>query len=284
MLSLSNLRKAYSDRVAVVDVSLDIRPGEIVGLLGPNGAGKSTTLHMAAGLLRPDKGSVTLYDGTSHGPPHFAPHRAALGYAPQALALYEELTARENLALFAGLAGLDRRAVRERVNQTLRAVGLHDRADDRAATFSGGMKRRLNLGMAVVHQPPVVLLDEPTVGVDPQSRNAIFELISGLKSQGCAILYTTHYMEEAQRLCDHLAIIDQGRILARGSVQHLIATFGGDSTVILERQDGEHRIQTDDPLRAIASAIVAGGIEGMRIERPSLESVFLRLTGRNLRD
>src|SRR5215203_630482 len=227
MLTLTNVRKRYGPLVAVDGLSLEIHPGEIFGLLGPNGAGKSTTVNLAAGLLAPDEGRVTVGEGAS---PADAAVRRRIGVAPQALAVYEQLTGRENLEFFGRMYGLGGAILSERVSWALRFVQLEDRASDRAVTYSGGMKRRLNLAAALVHDPELILLDEPTVGVDPQSRNAIFDSIEALRAQGRTIIYTTHYMEEAARLCDRVGIIDHGKLLAVDTVAALLATHGGAPT------------------------------------------------------
>ncbi len=281
MLCLSNLCKRFGPTVAVDELSFEVGPGEILGLLGPNGAGKTTTINMIAGLLRPDAGRIDV-DGL--GASDQPDVRRRIGVAPQALAIYEELTAAENLRFFGRLTGLTGAALRERVAWSLDFVVLSDRRNDRVKTYSGGMKRRLNLAVALVHDPPYLLLDEPTVGVDPQSRNAIFEKILQLKALGRAVLYTTHYMEEAQRLCDRVGIIDRGRFLALETVDNLIRVHGGKSIVTARRQDGEVRIETNDPLAECISLQQSDDILALRVDRPDLERVFLNLTGRALRD
>lgn len=281
MLRLSNLCKRFGPTVAVDELSFEVGPGEILGLLGPNGAGKTTTINMIAGLLRPDAGRIDV-DGL--GASDQPDVRRRIGVAPQALAIYEELTAAENLRFFGRLTGLTGAALRERVAWSLDFVVLSDRRNDRVKTYSGGMKRRLNLAVALVHDPPYLLLDEPTVGVDPQSRNAIFEKILQLKALGRTVLYTTHYMEEAQRLCDRVGIIDRGRFLALETVDNLIRVHGGKSIVTARRQDGEVRIETNDPLAECISLQQSDDILALRVDRPDLERVFLNLTGRALRD
>ncbi len=283
MLTLTNIRKSYGSNVAVDDLSLQIRPGEVFGLLGPNGAGKSTTIGMATGLLAPDSGSVMI-EGL--GPPTLREVRAKIGVAPQALALYMDLTANENLIFFGRLFGLPAETVAKRADEVLDLVGLRDRKSDRVKGYSGGMQRRLNLAVAMMHDPAMLLLDEPTAGVDPQSRNNILELVRTLRGQGRTIVYTTHYMEEAARLCDRVAIIDKGKILALGTVHELIETHGGGSVVTVTRQGVEHKVTTEEPLREIARAMddQRDQIENVRIDRPDLEGVFLTLTGRSLRD
>ena len=281
MLRLDNLRKEFGDNVAVDGLTLHIERGEVFGLLGPNGAGKTTTISMIVGLLAPTGGSVQL-EGV--GSPSQAKTRRHIGVAPQTLALYEELSARENLRFFGRLYNLNGAALEGRVNELLEMTGLTDRADDRIKKYSGGMKRRINLAAAMVHQPQLLLLDEATAGVDPQSRNAIFDIITSLKEQGKTIIYTTHYMEEAQRLCDRVGIMDHGRLLALDTVHGLIGELGGNTQLTVEDGDGERHIQTDDPVAEIKRIIDEGELHGMRIEPPSLESVFLSLTGRSLRD
>jgi ABC-2 type transport system ATP-binding protein len=280
MIVLDSLRKSFGAITAVDGLSLSIEPGEVFGLLGPNGAGKSTTIAMTVGLLRPDAGSVRI-DG---GDPADAAVRARIGVAPQTLAVYEELSARENLMFFGSLYGLDRAVRARRAGELLDLVGLADRAGDRVGKYSGGMKRRINLACALVHDPAVVLLDEPTAGVDPQSRHAIFEIVRALQAEGRTIVYTTHYMEEAQKLCARVGIIDHGRLLALDAVDGLIRDHGGESVVRIERAGGEERTQTAEPVAVIQRALAAGDALGVHVERPDLETVFLNLTGRSLRD
>lgn len=283
MLSLQNLRKSFGPLVAVDGLSLEIHKGEVFGLLGPNGAGKSTTIGMSVGLVRPDSGSVTL-EGA--GSPVTPETRRSIGVAPQALALYDEMSGEENLRFFARVYGLSGATMRQRVDATLDMVGLLPRKTDKVGGYSGGMKRRLNLAAALLHEPPLLMLDEPTAGVDPQSRNSILELVRTLAGQGKTILYTTHYMEEASRLCDRVGIIDKGKLLALGTVSGLIASHGGKSVVTVTRGGVEERLETDDPAREVAKLMQhePQAIETVRIDRPDLESVFLSLTGRTLRD
>lgn len=288
MIKVQGLGKSFGDTRAVDDLSLDIEAGEIFGLLGPNGAGKTTTISMMVGLLKPDQGVVQI-DGKNseveeRGSPLDPKVRARIGVAPQALAIYEELTGRENLAFFGKLQGLHGKSLKERVDWTLDFVGLADRAKDKAGAYSGGMKRRLNLAVALLHDPPVLLLDEPTAGVDPQSRNALFENIHALKAQGRTLVYTTHYMEEAQRLCDRVGIIDHGRMLALDTVDKLLDTHGGKDCLVVETGGEEKRIETDEPLDVLIEMKQQGKIESFQVIRPDLEQVFLNLTGRQLRD
>ncbi len=224
MLRCTDLRKSYGSLLAVDGVSFEIRPGETYGLLGPNGAGKTTVISIIAGVLEGDGGEVTL-DGRRMGPSALDA-KALIGYVPQEVALYPDLTGRENLRFFASLYRLDRRQAAARVAEVLEVVGLGERAGDPVKEYSGGMKRRLNIAVGLLHRPRLLILDEPTVGVDPQSRNAILDSIEALSSEGMAVLYTTHYMEEAERLCDRVGIVDLGRLIAEGPPRALTAELG----------------------------------------------------------
>jgi len=244
-----NLVKSFGALRAVDGISFEVLRGECFGLLGPNGAGKSTTIGMLVGALAPDAGEVSV-DGA--GAPTREHVRLRIGAVPQAIALYDDLTGEENLRFFGTLYGLAGARLGERVGWALDFAGLAARRRDRVGGYSGGMKRRLNMAAGLLHDPPVILLDEPTAGVDPQSRNHIFDRIEALKRDGRTLLYTTHYMEEAERLCDRVAIVDAGRVLAIDTVEGLIARHGGPPVT--------------------------------RVERGTLETVFLRLTGHALRD
>ncbi len=295
MITVNDLRFSYGNGPAVDGVSFTVSAGEIFGLLGPNGAGKSTTIHLIGGVLSPAGGEVRL-DG---GDPKRPATRRRLGVAPQTLSLYEGLTGEENCAFFGRLNGLSSKLLKERTARAIDLAGLTDRARDRVSAYSGGMKRRLNLAVALIHDPPILLLDEPTVGVDPQSRNHLFDSIEALRGEGRAILFTTHYMEEAQRLCDRVAVMDHGKIMDSGSVDGLIARHGGPSVVEVEGLDRSFaveplegtrngdlcRFETPNPmivLQALADRKAA--YTGLRIHRADLETVFLNLTGRRLRD
>jgi len=279
VLRLDSLAKRFGAVQAVSGLSLSVRRGEVLGLLGPNGAGKSTTLSMAIGLLAPDAGTVE-YEGL--GSPRSASVRARIGYAPQSLALYDELTGAENLRFFARLQGI--RRIRDRVDAALERVQLAARAGDRVRTYSGGMQRRLNLAVALLNDPEFLLLDEPTAGVDPQSRNNILELVRSLADEGRTIVYTTHYMEEAARLCHRIAVMDHGRILDVGPLGDLLARHGGATSLVVERGEATERKLVADPVRELGELLSAGGVTGVRVEPPDLETVFLSLTGRSLRD
>lgn len=281
MLSVTDLSKSYNGRPALQHLTLSAEAGEILGLLGPNGAGKTTFTSLVAGLLSPDTGKI---DIAQLGSPRDRAVRRSIGVAPQSIALYRELTARENLRLFGHLAGLGGQQLRDSVTKALESVTLTDRADDRVETFSGGMRRRLNLAAALVHDPPLLLLDEPTVGVDPQSRNVLFERVEQLRDRGKTVVLATHYMEEAQRLCDRVAIIDHGRLLAVGTVDQLIDEHGGNSMVTVTGPEGEQRIESNDPFGEIAKLQKSVEIQSLRVDRPNLERVFLHLTGQAVRD
>src|SRR5450830_1462140 len=232
LLQVSHLTKSYGARRAVDDVSFAVGAGQTVGLIGPNGAGKSSTVSMICGLLRPDAGSVTL-DGEAVTT-GLCETKRRIGFVPQDLALYEDLAARENLLLFAALYGLKGAPLKARCEQVLALVNLADRAADKPATFSGGMKRRLNIAAALLHDPQLLILDEPTVGVDPQSRNAIFETLEQLKRAGRSLIYTSHYMEEVERLADHIVIIDHGKVLANESPEALYRRLPAQAALRVE--------------------------------------------------
>ena len=300
---VEKLCKRFGDVVAVDSVGFEIGQGEMFGLLGPNGAGKTTTIGILCGLVRPDSGTVCLDGKTDPTRPDV---RASLGVVPQNLALYDELTAQGNLEFFGRINGLAGRRLWDRVAACLDLAGLTQRRKDRVATFSGGMKRRLNLVCSLLHEPAILLLDEPTVGVDPQSRNLIFDTIEKLRSDGRTILYTTHYMEEAQRLCDRVAILDHGKMLVMDTVANLIAQHGGASHIEiglnevpqdvgglaarlgvdnLGLEGSTIRFQTTEPAQALATLNQCGvRYKTLKVDTANLEDVFLNLTGRRLRD
>jgi ABC-2 type transport system ATP-binding protein len=272
-LELTGLRKAYGGVPAVDGVSLTVGKGEIVGLLGPNGAGKTTTVSIVCGLLPADAGTVRVGGAALAGDTD--PAKGRIGLVPQELALYEELPADDNLRFFGALQGMEGPRLASRIDDVLRLTGLLERRRDRVKVYSGGMKRRLNLAAGLLHDPEVLLLDEPTVGVDPQSRNAIFESLEALRDAGKAILYTTHYMEEAERLCGRIVIVDHGRVVAEGTAEELGA--------LLPRAKGP---ELDAEARAAVALLASRGIAvpGLNGARPRLEEVFLHLTGHALRD
>jgi len=277
MLEARGLRKSYGTRAAVVDVSLHVNAGEVLGLLGPNGAGKSTTVGMLCGLITPDAGSVTIAGaGIAAGADAF---KRRIGLVPQDLALYEDLGALANVELFGALYGMPQALLKGRAAEVLALVGLTDRARDKPATFSGGMKRRLNIACALVHDPDVLLLDEPTAGVDPQSRNAIFDSLEALKRQGKALVYTTHYMEEAERLADRIVIIDHGQVVASGTQAELARRLPTTETLEIELVAA-----ADAALLQTLTALPGVRAVQRGTRSANLEDVFLALTGRQLRD
>ena len=309
LLSVQNLNKSFGTRQAVRAVSFQLTKGQTLGLIGPNGAGKSTTVSMICGLLNPDQGEVHV-GGQRVGQGNNTA-KQMMGLVPQDLALYEELSARENLKIFGALYGLKGSELKTRCAQVLDLVQLTDRLADKPTTFSGGMKRRLNIAAALLHNPQLLILDEPTVGIDPQSRNAIFDSLEALKRQGCSLIYTSHYMEEVERLADHIVIIDHGQVIANESPTALYGRLPAraalrltpaqrlpDATLQqLRQQPGVSEVTMDgeDLLIALGSAEQAQDVllwltqQGCRAAqfstaRTSLEAIFLTLTGRSLRD
>ncbi len=310
LLQCTRLSKSYGRLTAVDDVSFTIAGGETYGLLGPNGAGKTTLISVVAGVLDADGGTVTV-DGVPMSP-RARTAKARIGYVPQEVALYPDLSARENLMFFASLFHLGRRIARERVAEVLGVVGLTDRAADKVQTYSGGMKRRLNIAVGLIHRPRLLILDEPTVGVDPQSRNAILTSIEELSASGMAVLYTTHYMEEAERLCDRVGIVDVGHLIAEGTAreltsrlgeaQHIQLTLDGDVTRLTDALrrlavaskvsatgPGAVDVLVADAGRALPAVLAEAGrtgttIRSVTVQEPDLEAVFLHLTGKRLRD
>jgi len=310
MLEVDHIKKSYGRVFAVQGVSLRAAPGETIGLLGPNGAGKTTTVSIIAGLIRPDSGSVRIEGRPLTGDTD--PSKRRIGLVPQDLALFDELTAQANLQLFASLYDIEGAPAQRAIGDALSLVGLAERAHDRVKDYSGGMKRRLNLAAALLHDPQILLLDEPTVGVDPQSRNAIFDNLEVLKSRGKTLLYTTHYMEEAERLCDRVIIMDHGRVVADDTLAGLyrllpvtnllaielsqtdddfpiadIESLPGVHSVKLEAgtlRVGVHNLATETP-RVLQWLVERGHLyQHVSSERADLETVFLTLTGRSLRD
>jgi ABC-2 type transport system ATP-binding protein len=309
VLACEGLRKRFGERLAVDGVGFEIAAGETYGLLGPNGAGKTTTISMVCGLLARDDGRVTLQGreldtGTVEV-------KAGVGFVPQEIAIYPDLTAKENLRFFGKLYRLSGKELETRIDRILETIGLADRANERTDAFSGGMKRRLNIGLGMLNDPTLLLLDEPTVGVDPQSRNAILDSVEALASEGMAVLYTTHYMEEAERLCDRVGILDEGTLKAEGTRRELIALVGerdrlrvgahGDlrtaSAAALGIEGVEEAAPNDGGIDVVARDVrrhladIVRAIDGtgatitsMEVEEPNLEAVFLHLTGKALRD
>ncbi len=308
-IQVTNLHKSFGEIKAVQGVGFDVQPGEIFGLLGPNGAGKTTTISMLATLLRPDEGDALVMGYSIRRDPMAV--KSVLGVVPQEIALYEDLSARENLTFWGKMYGLRGAGLRQRVNEVLELIGLSDRANGRVSTFSGGMKRRVNIGVALLHKPRVIYMDEPTVGIDPQSRRNILDSVVTLKNHGMTVLYTTHYMEEAQELCNHIAIMDHGRVMACGTHEELVQLVGEqtriDLTVNVEAGrvletwravEGVSRVSTENgqitvlvkdsnlvlPRLFEAATRLSARITSVDIREPNLEAVFLHLTGRALRD
>ena len=309
VLEIRGLTKKFGDFIAVDNMSLTIREGEIFGFLGSNGAGKSTTINMVSSLLRPTSGEIRILEKDIMKHSRFA--KMNLGVVPQDLAIYEDMTAYENVSFFAGLYGLRGTELKERTEEALTFVGLGDKAKSFPKNFSGGMKRRLNIACAIAHKPKLIIMDEPTVGIDPQSRNYILTSVRKLNESGCTIIYTSHYMEEVEEICSRIAIVDHGKIIAEGTKEQLKSTVTDVKEVRIElkwAQGGESeglktipgvrnvlqdeqviRIQSDaavDNLNRILKQLMDNGNEIRAVEEqePNLETVFLTLTGRNLRD
>jgi ABC-2 type transport system ATP-binding protein len=308
MLEIRSLRKTFGELTAVDDLSLKVSPGEIYGLLGPNGAGKTTTLSIVCGLVRQDSGTVTIDGKNIETEPVLV--KSVMGFVPQEVALYDELSALENLRFWGKLYGLSGSELDQRISEVLTRVGLHDRAGDILEKFSGGMKRRINLAVALLHRPRLLLLDEPTVGIDPQARVNILEVVREIAAAGTGILYTTHYMEEAETLCDRIGIMDQGKLLAEGTLKELVSMLGEGKIVTLrgrfteEQIEGPLRVRSDvriitrepeyclflstepERITEVIKSLFDEGVPvgDISVRDPSLESLFIKLTGKELRD
>ena len=308
MLDVQGISKSFATLRAANNVTFQVQAGEIYGLLGPNGAGKTTTISMISGLLRPDSGRVSVGGADVWKEPQKA--KAMMGVAPQELAIYDELSARENLEFWGQVAGLKRAEAKSRAKELLEQLALADRAKDAVKTYSGGMKRRVNIGCALLHRPKLLLLDEPTVGIDPQARSNILDLVRALSRDGAAILYTTHYLEEAEFLCNRIGIIDHGQLHAEGTLAELQHRISGDRLFLVEggfeNADPESWPGFRDKFRLIQKSprqitVAAVGdrdpadclrdllqlpvqAENVMLKRPSLNDVFLQLTGRELRE
>ncbi|WP_103107955.1 ABC transporter ATP-binding protein [Brevibacillus reuszeri] len=309
VLEINNLTKKFGDFIAVDHMSLNVREGEIFGFLGANGAGKSTTINMIASLLRSTKGEIRLLGKNIAKEARFA--KMNTGIVPQELAIYEDMTAYENVSFFAGLYGLRGALLRERTEEALAFVGLADKHKSFPKNFSGGMKRRLNIACAIAHRPKLIIMDEPTVGIDPHSRNYILNSVRKLNEMGCTIIYTSHYMEEVEEICTRIAIIDHGKIIAEGTKEQLKSIITDSKEIWIGfKADEMHSLdslktipgvravlQEENTLKIISKAevnnlnriiqqLIKDQVEIRSVEEqaPNLESVFLTLTGRNLRD
>ena len=309
ILIAQDLKKSFGEIEAVKGVSLQVARGEVFGLLGPNGAGKTTTISMLTGLLEPTGGKITVDGLDLKG--HSNEVKAKLGLVPQELALYPTLSARQNLTFFGRIYGLKGKELRQRVDEVLEMIRLTERADNPVEDYSGGMKRRVNIGAGLLHKPQILFLDEPTVGVDPQSRNAIFESVETLNRAGMSVIYTTHYMEEAQRLCHRVAIVDEGQLIALDTPTALIRSLGGGILVVgiaesapedvpdriaqmpavksATRTDGQLKVETHRLQEALIGVLDVTNkldvpITSIEMLEPNLESVFLHMTGKKLRE
>ena len=308
-IAVKNLDKRFGEIHAVNHVSFDVEQGEIFSLLGPNGAGKSTTISMISGLLAPDEGDAIILGNSITE--NAAAAKACTGVVPQEIALYEDLTARENLEFWGKMYGLRGPELKGRVDEVLAMIGLIDRQKDRIEKYSGGMKRRVNIGVALLHKPKVIIMDEPTVGIDPQARSKILDVVRSIAAAGTTMLYTTHYLEEAEVLCDRIGIMDHGKILAEGSLEELTRLLGAgelltvrgsfDQDAIRSRLADINGVEIVDaePGHLILAAPGGGrgavtvlgqvlngdlGVDAVSIQPPSLNSLFLKLTGRELRE
>ena len=308
-IEVQNLHKNFGEIRAVDGVSFNVEQGEIFSLLGPNGAGKTTTISMLSCLMRPEEGDALVLGHSIRKDPMGV--KSVLGVVPQEIALYEDLSARENLTFWGKMYGLRGTRLKQRVDEVLEIIGLADRAKDRVGKYSGGMKRRVNIGVALLHKPQVIYMDEPTAGIDPQSRRNILDSVVALKDQGMTVLYTTHYMEEAQELSDHIAILDHGKLIASGTNEELVQivgemdritlTINAESQRVLEAwkavkgvkqviaEDGSITLLVDDSNQVLPRLFETATAKDVRItsvaiQEPNLEAVFLHLTGRALRD
>lgn len=306
MIKVQNLSKSFQNIQAVNDISFTIKKGEIFGLLGPNGAGKSTTLNMMSTILKSDTGSIHIDDLHVNGNSKECKH--LIGVVPQEISLYEDLSAYQNLLFWGNLYGIPSKRLNERIHTTLELIGLLDRKNDLIKSYSGGMKRRINIAAALLHSPKVLFMDEPTVGIDPQSRNHIFEVIETLNNQGMTIIYTTHYMEEVERLCDRIAIIDSGKIIAQGTQAQLKELVNTKESIQLEFNllsennvhqlrkflpytltRNENKLLVEITVKELSTVITACtklqlSIKDIQLNKVNLEAIFLNLTGKQLRD
>ncbi|MBM7644633.1 ABC-2 type transport system ATP-binding protein [Scopulibacillus daqui] len=303
LLEVSHLKKTYGKKQALEDVTFSVKAGSCFGLLGPNGAGKSTTMKILTGIIKADGGSANLL-GTDVSKDKNMVSKY-IGYVPQEITLYEQLSAYDNLVFFGEAYGIRGSELKRRINEVLEDTGLSERAKDAVKTFSGGMKRRINIACALLHRPKLLILDEPTVGIDPQSRNRIFEMIRALNQSGITIIYSTHYMEEVETLCDEIAIIDHGNVMAQGPLGELLERFGQRAIyietsglteipqlphVMKTRKEGSGWVLETDQVSNVMTNLIKlaadnhWDVKQIEVVRPSLETVFLSLTGTALRD
>ncbi|MDO6355509.1 ABC transporter ATP-binding protein [Caloramator sp. CAR-1] len=309
ILEIKNLVKRYGDMLAVDNLSLELREGQILGLLGPNGAGKTTTINCILGLISFDGGEIKIFGKRLNE--NEMEIKRNIGVVPQDVALYGEMTAYENVDFFARLYGLKGRELKSYIEETLNFVGLWEKRKEKVKKFSGGMKRRLNIACGIVHRPKFIIMDEPTVGIDPQSRNHILESIKKLNKDGATIIYTSHYMEEVDMLCDYISIMDKGRIIAKGTSEELKSLISTDTTLIIEISSISHTViesikqvngvidcfidegrlkiiskKSANNLSKIIDCLLSNDVQiiSLTSEKPTLEGVFLTLTGRSLRD
>lgn len=309
LINIENLTKNFGDNIAVDNLTLSIEKGEILGLLGPNGAGKTTTINIITSILKPTKGNVEIFGKSLYN--HGSEIKAHMGIVPQCISLYENLTVEENINFFAKLYGLRGASLREGLNYALDFISLQDHKKTKCKNLSGGMQRRLNIGCAIAHKPEIIIMDEPTVGIDPQSRNHILNMAKELNKEGCTIIYTSHYMEEVQQLCNKIAIIDNGKLIAKGTKDDLISLISDNSTLEIEGYDinesvleklldikGVKNYAFDENKVLITSSrdvsnlsyiinfFTSNNIEirNMGYKTLDLEDVFLTLTGKKLRD
>lgn len=303
VLEVNRLVKRYGDKIALENVTFSVKSGSCFGLLGPNGAGKSTTMKIITSIIEANEGTASVFGKDIRKEADAI--RRQVGYVPQDITLYEKLSARDNLTFFGEMYGVRGKELKTRIDEVLKQVGLSERGDDAISTFSGGMKRRINIAAALLHKPKLVILDEPTVGIDPQSRNHIFQMIRELKASGVSMIYSTHYMEEVEALCDDIAIIDHGKVIVQGSLDHLLGTYATQA-IYMEAEGltqapalpGVNKAYADGKGWVLECSNVLetmGGasrfleervlpVKSLEIMRPSLESVFLKLTGTTLRD
>jgi len=307
ILKMENIIKRFNENLALDYLSLDAEEGEVIGLLGPNGAGKTTCIKSIVGLLPVDEGEITVFGMKQDGKNKSI--RRQIGFVTQDITIYENMTARENLAFFGSLYGLEKQVLKDRIEEVARIIGLEGRLDERPKYFSGGMKRRLNIGCSILHHPRLLIMDEPTVGIDPQSRNYILDFVEKVSAAGTTVIYTSHYIEEVEAIADRIFIMDQGHVIASGTLQELIARIKGDSHILVDIRlvseekkaelltiadikdvfikDNQYHIIVPGGISIIdkiVAVLTPLGIVNVNSRQPNLEDVFLTLTGKQLRD